>query len=195
MVVAAMPKIIRAASGMRMPWKNGGGWTTRIAVWPDCAGADDFDWRLSIAEIERAEPYSIFPGIDRTQMLLSGPGLVLTGCSERHELKAPYEVTGFSGDTLLACEPAGACRVLNVMSRRGVVSAGVSVVRGNACVKVDSGHLVLHVAAGEYVFRANSPNDGVLQTADTLVLDAGEVWFEGRADAVMVAVRFEAVPI
>ena len=30
-----------------MPWKNGGGETTEIAVSPPGAGLDDFDWRVA----------------------------------------------------------------------------------------------------------------------------------------------------
>lgn len=175
-----------------MPWKNGGGWTTLIAVWPESAGDDDFGWRLSIAEIERSQPYSIFPGVDRRQLLLSGPGLLLSNSGERHLLAKPYDAAGFSGDTALMCEPAGPCRVLNLMTRRGTVNAEVAVLHGNVSIKAGTGPLLLHVAAGEYRLRAPAAtDDGLLKSADTLVAGGGAVSAEGGADAVMVAVRFE----
>jgi environmental stress-induced protein Ves len=71
----------------RMPWKNGGGQTTEIAV---SAGASlaDFDWRVSIAEINADGPFSAFAGVDRTLVLLSGAGVRLTGTTHMAELRA-----------------------------------------------------------------------------------------------------------
>ncbi|MBR7784673.1 HutD family protein, partial [Undibacterium luofuense] len=34
---------------LTMPWKNGGGSTTELAVFPEQAGLDQFIWRLSTA--------------------------------------------------------------------------------------------------------------------------------------------------
>ena len=42
-------RVIRAAECQTMPWKNGGGETTEIAVFPSGAGLDDFEWRISMA--------------------------------------------------------------------------------------------------------------------------------------------------
>ena len=44
-----------------MPWKNGAGRTTEIAVHPAGAALDAFAWRVSIADIERDGPFSRFP--------------------------------------------------------------------------------------------------------------------------------------
>ena len=52
-----------------MPWKNGGGVTSELARSPQ---ADEFDWRLSVAEVATDGPFSQFPGIDRLLVLLSG---------------------------------------------------------------------------------------------------------------------------
>ena len=40
-----------------VPWKNGGGVTREIAVWPPGAGIDDFDWRISMAEVRGDGPF------------------------------------------------------------------------------------------------------------------------------------------
>ena len=42
-------QVLRAADHRRMPWKNGRGETTEIAIWPPTAGLDGFDWRISMA--------------------------------------------------------------------------------------------------------------------------------------------------
>ena len=46
--------VVRAADQRRMRWKNGAGWTSQILRAPD---VDDWDWRLSIAEIEVGAPF------------------------------------------------------------------------------------------------------------------------------------------
>ena len=59
-------RILRAPDYRVMPWKNGGGTTTEVAVSPEGAGLDHFDWRISMARVEQDGPFSTFPGIDRT---------------------------------------------------------------------------------------------------------------------------------
>lgn len=51
-----------AANHRRMPWKNGRGETTEIAVWPEGAGLQDFGWRLSMAGVSEHGAFSAFPG-------------------------------------------------------------------------------------------------------------------------------------
>ena len=65
-------RVIPANEYRRVRWKNGLGWTREIVRVPD---NDDWDWRLSIAEIERDAAFSSFPGIDRELVLLRGNGL------------------------------------------------------------------------------------------------------------------------
>lgn len=48
-----------------MPWRNGLGVTTEVLVQPPDASAG-FAWRISVATITRAGPFSPFPGYDRT---------------------------------------------------------------------------------------------------------------------------------
>ena len=57
------------------PWRNGGGETREIVSWPP--GAQDFDWRASIATIAQDGPFSAFTGIDRSITLLEGDGVRL----------------------------------------------------------------------------------------------------------------------
>ena len=79
-----------------MRWKNGAGWTSEIMKVPD---ADDWDWRLSIAEIETDAPFSAFPGIERELVLLSGNGLRLRfDDGEVHELLPPHDRLRFAGE-------------------------------------------------------------------------------------------------
>ena len=68
MTVRLLPALDRTAR----PWKNGGGVTRDVAVFPAEANDDDFLWRASVATIAAAGPFSPFPGIDRTLILLGG---------------------------------------------------------------------------------------------------------------------------
>ncbi len=117
--------LIRWRDQRPTPWKNGGGLTTELLSSP--AGASDFDWRLSIAEVATAGPFSAYPGIDRVIMLIEGEGMVLhvAGTQQRLVLREPF---AFAGEDQVNCElTAGPTRDLNVMTRRGRAQARVTV--------------------------------------------------------------------
>lgn len=88
--------VVPANEYRRERWKNGAGWTREIGRTPD---QDDWDWRLSIAEIEQDSLFSIFPGVQRELVLLSGNGLRLRfDDGEIHVLQPPHERIRFSGE-------------------------------------------------------------------------------------------------
>jgi environmental stress-induced protein Ves len=104
-----------------MPWKNGGGTTTEIAVSPQGAGLDDFDWRISMARIEADGPFSAFAGVDRTLSILEGAGIVLD-VARREAVALTAESVPFSFPADVATDAkllGGAVTDLNVMTRRG----------------------------------------------------------------------------
>ena len=84
----------------RMPWKNGGGTTLELAVEPPEATLETgFAWRLSSAEVAASGPFSPFPGIERTLLLLSGDGFHLDfGPQGAVVLDQPRVPVRFSGD-------------------------------------------------------------------------------------------------
>ncbi len=105
-----------------MPWKNGGGSTCEIACWPPGAKLGDFGWRVSIATIAAAGPFSVFEGVDRSIMLLAGDGVRLQSDDGAidHRLDRPHQPFAFSGDAAIACTLlGGASSDFNVMTRRG----------------------------------------------------------------------------
>jgi environmental stress-induced protein Ves len=69
--------ILRASNHRRMPWKNGGGETVEIAVFPPEADLAGFAWRVSMATVASDGPFSVFAGIDRTLSILEGKGMEL----------------------------------------------------------------------------------------------------------------------
>jgi uncharacterized protein len=63
------------ADYVRQPWKNGAGTTTELAR---NGPADGWLWRLSIADVDRAGPFSDFTGYRRIIVLLAGRGMTLS---------------------------------------------------------------------------------------------------------------------
>jgi len=73
--MASRSRVIPSVEYRRSRWKNGAGWTREIHAEP--AGATEWDWRMSIAEVGADGPFSTFPGIDRELVLLAGEGMRL----------------------------------------------------------------------------------------------------------------------
>ncbi|MCS0504509.1 HutD/Ves family protein [Ancylobacter mangrovi] len=113
-------RLLRAGDHIVMPWKNGAGATTQIAIAPPGASLDGFDWRVSMAGVVEDGPFSTFPGIDRTLAVLEGEGIVLEveGAPPRR-LTGEGEPAVFPGDVpTRAALIGGPITDLNVMSRR-----------------------------------------------------------------------------
>ncbi|OTG66684.1 HutD/Ves family protein [Acinetobacter silvestris] len=60
----------------KMPWKNGQGFTLEVAR-SHGEGLDDFDWRVSIADVKTAGQFSYFKNKQRILGVLEGKGLTL----------------------------------------------------------------------------------------------------------------------
>ena len=141
--------VLSPADYRRMPWKNGGGYTTEIATFP--AGSDfaSFAWRVSIAEVLRDGPFSPFPGVDRTLVLLAGGGMRLTEESAPIELRTAFEPMDFSGDASLQCSLlAGPVRDFNLMVRRGKARGSIVVCRDAGGRVAAASTYVCYAAAG-----------------------------------------------
>lgn len=125
-------KIIRFDELKAVPWKNGLGITRELAVEPAGASMDDFAWRVSIADVDTASPFSTFPGIDRTIVLVEGAGFTMVLDGEReHALTTPCEPFAFPGEAKVDVRLAGgATRDFNLMVRRGVGAAKLEVLQG-----------------------------------------------------------------
>ena len=170
-------RIIRSSAYRRMPWKNGGGETVEIAISPEGATLDAFDWRVSMARVASAGPFSRFPGIDRTVAVLAGAGVRLTvagGCSVTLDPDAPP--FAFSGD-----DPAGAELVdgpiddLNAMTRRASHRHRLTRIAAAAPVRLrrEGDHLLVLVR--EAAASAKTSNQQhTLASGDTLLLDRAD---------------------
>jgi environmental stress-induced protein Ves len=127
--VSEAVRVLRARDHRRMAWANGGGTTYEVTTWPAVAGLDAFDWRISLADIDEGGPFSAFPGIDRTLVLVDGDAMVLDVDGVAMPL-ARHDVVRFAGEQAVSCTlTEGPTRDLNVMTRRGRCTASVEVVQ------------------------------------------------------------------
>jgi len=110
-----------------MPWKNGQGSTTELAVEPPGANLDDFLWRVSIAELRAPGPFSTFPGYDRIITQLDGPPMTLTHGGGLPLTLQPLVPHAFSGDDETDCDVAGIAHDFNLIVRRDHACATLEV--------------------------------------------------------------------
>lgn len=122
-------RVLRHADYRRMRWKNGDGWTTELAVLPpsSASAAAAFDWRISIAEIERDGAFSTFADCERHIALLDGVGMELRfDAAPSVRLDRRLQFFRFAGEwqtqgVLLS----GPVRDFNVIVRRAAASTEV----------------------------------------------------------------------
>ena len=166
--------VIPANEYRRERWRNQLGWTREIHKCPD-DGA--WDWRLSIAEIERDSAFSSFPGVERELVLLTGNGLRLRFADgEVHELLPPHGRLRFAGEQVVTGELMdGPTHDFNLMWRRDRVQAELwhRPLVGPMVIFADPGSTwAVHLLAGHARFVDHS---GVapLEAGDTAILQAG----------------------
>lgn len=176
--------LIRVGELVASPWKNGGGVTREIAAHPQGAPLDTFVWRVSVADVAAAGPFSKFPGIDRTLVLLSGAGMLLdeheAHGSENglrtHTLTQPLDVARFAGEAAIDAQLVdGATRDFNLMLRRGAATGTLDVWRGDGrdMQRTLNGDVVLlYCAAGPVTLTLGDAASLHCATGDTLRIDA-----------------------
>ncbi|WP_406195908.1 HutD family protein [Kitasatospora sp. NBC_01560] len=144
MTTSGRIQVLRAADRPATPWLNGGGVTREVAGSPAGAGPTAFDWRVSLADVASAGPFSEFPGIDRVITLVDGDGMALTVDGTAHRIDAPFRPFAFPGDAATDCRLLGGPVVdFNVMTRRGRTTAGLVLATEAAPVDVPAGATVL----------------------------------------------------
>ncbi|SKB53076.1 hypothetical protein SAMN05660473_01170 [Arthrobacter sp. 49Tsu3.1M3] len=131
-------EIIRYADLKAHPWRNGGGVTREVArhprtpspqTAPQDTGQDSaWDWRVSIAEVSKAGPFSAYAGMDRVLTVIDGDLLLLSVDGAEHPLEK-YRPFRFSGDADSAgALPTGDIRDLNVITRNGAFKGYTSII-------------------------------------------------------------------
>ncbi len=157
---APLLRRIEPADHRIMPWKNGLGFTREIAINPPGASMRDagFRWRLSIATVDQSGPFSSFPGIDRTIMVIDGNGMELTVAGQAPQrLDRCFVPVSFPGDAATECKLIdGPIRDFNLMVNRKNLTARTTVSRWSdpARVAMNAPIAMLHLLEGDAGFTA-----------------------------------------
>ncbi|MGX9188160.1 HutD/Ves family protein [Stenotrophomonas sp. Ker107b] len=193
-VLSAASRVIPSFEYRRERWRNGLGWTREILRLPD---NEDWQVRLSIAEIEQDAAFSAFPGIDRELVLLRGEGLRLRFADGAlHTLMPPHDRLRFAGEAQLTGELIdGVTHDFNLMWRRDAVQAELlhRPLVGSMFFFTEPGVAwAIHLLAGQAEFEGE-PLLAPLAAGDTAWLAAGERRrFALRGGGELLAIRVSA---
>jgi uncharacterized protein len=170
-------RIIRAADYRRMRWKNGGGETIEIIVSPPDSLLEDFHWRVSMAHVASAGPFSHFAGVDRSLAVIAGDGIALA-LGGRGEARLTHETPpyAFPGDLPVDAKLLGGpIDDLNVMSRRGRYRHLLSRMRlAGTTVLPRHGDIMVVLARGSGAKLRCGRQREMIAEGDTIVLDEAE---------------------
>ncbi|MEM5318411.1 HutD family protein [Paraburkholderia sp. JHI869] len=201
-VQAARLTLLRGAALVASPWKNGGGVTREIAVAhvASHAGAslDVFAWRVSVADVAQAGPFSRFEGVDRTLVLLEGAGMLLDEAGRTHVLTQPLDAAHFAGETAIDARLVnGATRDFNLMVRRDAARGTLEVWRENARRSLNAQTVLLYCAQGEQDVRVDGERNVRLEAGDTLRIDTPDahcpLHIETRGAGALLAVALNVL--
>jgi len=190
-----MTVLIPFAGLSPVPWKNGGGSTIEIAIGPNEAGFDDFDWRVSLATISEDGAFSQFPGVDRTLALVDGHGMTLQIDGEPALISDAEPVVAFDGSSEVQARlNRGPTLDFNVMSRseRCWHQFGRRRLSGDSTFVARAEVTVLFLAEGDSLQLASDDERIGLVRYDAVILDQGTVWSleAGQATIFIVDVHY-----
>lgn len=184
-------RVIREHDLVRVPWKNGGGTTAEVAAFPEGSSFETFGWRLSMADVASDGPFSLFPGIDRTLILVKGDGIELDVEGIAYPLDRNAPKLSFSGDDITTGRLlSGPIRDLNVMTRRGQFRHRTRFVESGVALLSDDTTVAFLVALdGSFDVTLDSTIHS-LRVLDTLMVEATQdlIVLSGTGRAVLVEI-------
>jgi uncharacterized protein len=196
--------LIRGAELVASPWKNGGGVTREVAAFPADAGLDTFVWRVSVADVAQAGPFSRFAGIDRTLVLLSGAGMLLDEAQSgeavaTHALAQAFDTARFAGEAHIDARLVdGPTRDFNLMVRRDRAQGELDVwhttqqqAPGERTLSADVA--LLYCASGAIAVALGDAEAQRLEPGDTLHIDAPNnlsCRIEGEGALLAIRIRY-----
>jgi environmental stress-induced protein Ves len=182
-----------------MPWRNGQGSTTEIAVSPGRDGR--FRWRFSIADVAASGPFSDFSGYVRIIAVASGTGMRLAVAGREPVTltphTAPYE---FPGEAATECTLLdGPIRDVNLMIDRETMRGALTALHfaGSPIAPPPiSGTALLHAVRGGLAVDAGPAGRWTMPVGATLRLDdaAGEVRIDGESAGYALWATVKDVP-
>jgi uncharacterized protein len=184
-------RVVRSHDLIRVPWKNGGGTTAEVASFPEGSGFETFGWRISMADVASDGPFSPFPGIDRTLILVKGGRLELDVEGASIILDEPSSKLSFSGDDATVGRLlAGPIRDLNVMTRRGQFQHRTRLVRSGVALLAEDACAAFIVALDGSFDVTLDGTIHSLRALDTLILEATQelIQLSGNGRAILVEI-------
>jgi len=166
-------RLIPANEYRRERWRNGLGWTKVIFTE---GTANDWDWRLSIAEIDTDCSFSAFPGCDRVLVLLAGNGIRLEFDDSTHtDLEPPHGRIAFAGERSVQCHLRdGPTADFNAIVRRDRCTMQVyhRPLVGSMVFFAEAGVLwAIHLISGRATIKS-AGESASFNAGDTMLLDA-----------------------
>jgi uncharacterized protein len=180
---------LRPADYRIMPWKNGGGSTIELDVFPDNSdvSAGSFAWRASIADVSADGPFSRFPGYERHIMAIAGDGMVIdVEEAPDIELRKLFIPASFAGDwTVSGRLVGGPTRDFNLIVAKtfGRSELGVESLEMGDRYRTAEGIEVVYVETGELVAGGR-----LIGAGDTLVSEDERVELRALHDPVRLIV-------
>jgi len=140
----------------REAWKNAGGWTRPIASRLEHG---NLRWRVSVADVSKAGPFSQFEGVDRTAVMVQGDHLRLSCHTHEWIFDGPGSVAKFPGELAIDCDtPSSPARLWNVMVARKHARATVQVLKTDDVAVPKAPDVLVLVLRGSYEMEAE-PHD------------------------------------
>jgi environmental stress-induced protein Ves len=178
-------QILRTSDLIETPWKNGGGVTRNIAARMD---GDAIIWRLSMADVAKAGPFSNFDGLTRILTVIDGTGMSLHSEGETWPADLAVPVTFDGSATVNATLGNGPIRDFNLMfdptrcvgSAHCVTHAGTLASSGQTAV--------LHVIKGTATLDESGD---VLAVGDTAIKDGAPLMYNVSANACVLTITLQ----
>lgn len=186
---------IAAQDYQTQAWRNGLGITREIARFPQ---EGEWDWRLSIAQVDADSAFSLFPGVDRRLVLLRGNGMRLRFADgETLELAPPHGDAAFAGEREVTGELIdGPTEDFNLMWRRDRITADcwLRPLVGSGVLALEPKEVWgIYLIAGRFAFSDSQAVE--LEPGDTAVVRNAEqrrtLRYEGEGTALLIRLRYK----
>lgn len=167
-----MITIIPKKNFKTVPWKNGKGQTTELAISEE-GTLDNFDWRLSIATVAEDGIFSNFSGIARNLVLIEGNGITLThDVIHTDRLVELLDFATFDGGSKTYAEILnGTIKDFNIMTNKDNCAAEVSTFKTQKSTQISHQGLVFaYSISGDITVSQNGGEAATMLQGDLLQL-------------------------
>lgn len=169
-----MITIIPATQFTITPWKNGKGQTTELAI--NHGGTlDNFDWRISMANVVEDGVFSNFSGYTRNLVLIEGNGLTLThDVIHTDRLTNLLDFATFDGSSTTQAEIInGGIKDFNIITAKNVCHAQVSTFVGKKEIPINHQGLVFAFSLSDKIsVLSDNTTHQIVPSGDLLQLSS-----------------------